>query len=185
MTMKSPITKRACIDIRETARSHPSIATQMLVIHALSGCDTVAATHGIGKTTAVTSFKKGRSLDKLGVVDAYMNTVMVQATAFMVTCYGIKTHVSSMTECRQHIWGQRVGKSTIAPKLSTLPSTTEAYEMNVLRAHLQVANWYAALSGESVTLNPENYGYERDNINRIMTPRHLPPGVQYAPDSPY
>ena len=51
MTMESPIHDRSCIDIKETARKHDAIISAILPLHALTGCDSVAATYGLGKTT--------------------------------------------------------------------------------------------------------------------------------------
>ena len=44
MTMESPIHGRSCIYIKETARQHDAIIPAVLPLHALTGCDSVAAT---------------------------------------------------------------------------------------------------------------------------------------------
>ena len=59
LMMQSSVYGRACLDIPETVKMHPALITQILAIHAISGCDTVAACYGIGKTTTVTISKKG------------------------------------------------------------------------------------------------------------------------------
>ena len=58
MTMESPIHGRSCIDIKETARQHDAIIPAILPLHALTGCDSVAATYGLGKTKAITVARK-------------------------------------------------------------------------------------------------------------------------------
>ena len=68
-----------------------------------------------------------------------------EAKAFIAPCYGMK-NFSSMTGCRQRVWAQKTGKAT-APRLCSLPPTTESFHENVLRAHLQVENWPAAVTG--------------------------------------
>jgi len=50
MTMQSPIKGLCCIDIKETSRIHSDIVPSVLAIHAITGCNSVAATYGIGKT---------------------------------------------------------------------------------------------------------------------------------------
>ena len=55
-----------------------------MAIHAISGCDTVAACYGIGKTTAVTISKKGFLLNSLGKVDVLWDDVIKETTDFMV-----------------------------------------------------------------------------------------------------
>ena len=142
MTMESPIHGRSCIYIKETARQHDAIIPAILPLHALTGCDSVAATYGLGKTKAITVARKGYTLDLLGQPMAAIDKVVKQATVFIATCYGLKTPCSSMTDCRQQQWAQKIGKSSAAPKLCSLPPTTEAFEQNVHRAHHQVALWY-------------------------------------------
>ena len=51
LIMQSSVYGRACLDIPETVKMHPALITQLLAIHAISGCDTVAACYNIGKTT--------------------------------------------------------------------------------------------------------------------------------------
>ena len=49
MIMSSPLKERALVDIRATAEAHSDIADDLLAIHGLSGADTVASLHDIGK----------------------------------------------------------------------------------------------------------------------------------------
>lgn len=182
LTMQSPIQGRYCIDMKATAHKHSKIVPDILALHALTGCDSVAATYGVGKKTAINVAEKGKKLDLLGQPNADIVKVTEQATGFMAACYGIKTQCSSMTECRQWHWAQKTGKSTKAPKLCTLPPTTEAFEQNVLRAHYQVAQQYSALTGVKPLLNAVDYGWEADVPNKCLIPRNMKDGVSYAPE---
>jgi hypothetical protein len=110
-------------------------------------------------------FKKAIRWINLDQLTADIANVTKQATAFMAACYGINTPCSSMTECRQWQWAEKIGKSTVAPKLCSLPPTTESFEQNVRRAHHQVAHWYNALSGDPPPLNAVEYGWEADDTN--------------------
>ena len=51
--MQSPVYGRCCIDIKATYMKHSAIVPDLLAIHAISGCDSVAATYGIAKATAL------------------------------------------------------------------------------------------------------------------------------------
>ena len=51
--MQLPVKGRTCIDIKETAHKHADIVPSVLALHALTGCDSVAATYGVGKTTTI------------------------------------------------------------------------------------------------------------------------------------
>lgn len=184
MIMQSPIHGRSCVDIPATVRKHSDIVPQILAIHALSGCDTVAATFGIGKVTAISVAKKGSKLSNVGKANADMKKVETEATAFMVACYGSKLKCKSMTECRQRMWALKTGKSTSsAPKLCSLPPTTEAFAQNVLRCHYQVAHWLGALESEPPKLNPVEFGWETDNANKTLLPRTILGEVPLAPES--
>ncbi|KAG0693693.1 hypothetical protein GWK47_027412 [Chionoecetes opilio] len=182
LTMQSPIMGRSCIDVKETTCKHSAIVPELLALHALTGCDSVAATYGIGKTKAIAVARKGYTLDQLGKPLANIVEVTEQATAFMGACYGITTSTSSMTKIHQKLWAQKTGKSTAAPKLCSLLPTTEAFEQNVRRAHHQVAHWYSALSGDPPTLAAVEHGWEADDTNNCLSPRNMEDGVSYAPE---
>ena len=47
-----------------------------------------------------------------------------EATVFIAACYGLKTPCSSMTDCRQQQWAQKIGKSSAAPKYPMLLNTS-------------------------------------------------------------
>ena len=70
---------------------------------------------------------------------------------------------------------------TTTPKLKALPPTTEAFEENVKRAHLQTCIWKAALDEDPPDLDPANFGWIRDDSNKSLTPVTVPCGVQPAP----
>ena len=74
--MQSLVYGRLCIDIKATYPKHSDIVPDLLGIHAISGCDTVAATFGIGNTTALKVAAKGYSLDLLGDVTADITQVI-------------------------------------------------------------------------------------------------------------
>ena len=97
LTMESPIQVRSCIDIKETARQNTSIITNLASPSGLTGCDSVAATYGVGKTKAIAVARKGYKLEQLGQPMADMDNVVKEATTFMAACYDIKTPCSTMT----------------------------------------------------------------------------------------
>ena len=67
VTMESPVQDRASVDIKTTALEHASIITDILAVHALSGCDTTACYFGIGKGTVIKVLRAGKvSLNCVG-----------------------------------------------------------------------------------------------------------------------
>lgn len=87
-----------------------------------------------------------------------------------------------MSECRQWLWTQKISTSTGAPKLASLSPTTEAFVENMKRAHFHVAQWYAALESDPPPLDPLNYGWEADDVNKSLYAMLVPAGVCPAPD---
>ena len=69
-----------------------------------------------------------------------------------------------------------------APKLASLPPTSEAFHENVLRAHFTVANWLRALDNGPVDIDPTQYGWVKDEINKVLIPCTVRDGVAMAPD---
>jgi len=148
MIMSSPLKERAAVDIRATAEAHNDIADDLPANHGLSGADTVASLHGIGKATVIKVSKTGRfSLSKVGDVTVDMKSVESQATNFICTAYGkITQSCTSMTKYRVKMWHSKTGKNgALSVKLCSLPPTSDAFIENVHRGHLQVAVWKAAL----------------------------------------
>ena len=73
MYMVSPDWQQASTDnIAETTARIEDIARDLPAIHALSGCDTVAATYSIGELTTIKAVKRGKSLSLMGNVTAYL-----------------------------------------------------------------------------------------------------------------
>ena len=133
--------------IPATVQSLKNIIAELLPVHALSGCDTVPMCHGIGKTKMLKAVKSNQcSLHLLGDVDASMEDITIQATAFICRCCNIPD-VATMTEARIKAWLTKTGsKSALKlPKLCSLPPTMEAFKENIKRAHLQCAIWRKAL----------------------------------------
>ena len=73
MYMVSPDWQQASTDnIAETTARIEDIARDLPAIHAISGCDTVAATYSIGELTAIKAVKRGKSLSLMGNVTAHL-----------------------------------------------------------------------------------------------------------------
>ena len=60
-------------------------------------------------------------------------------------------------------------------------ATTEAFDMNVRRAHIQTAIWKSACEAEPPKLDPTVYGWKRDDISKSLELVHLPTNVALAP----
>ena len=133
MIMQSPVHGRTCVDIPSTVKTHSNNISQVLVIHAISGCDTVADMYGAGLITTISVAKKGLSLDTIGKVSGDIKQIEKETTSFIVASYGSKLKCNSMKACRQCMWAQKTGKNTTsAPRLWSLPPTTETLSIIIM-----------------------------------------------------
>ena len=62
-----------------------------------------------------------------------------------------------------------------------LPPSTEAFELNVQRAHIQTAIWEEATKPDPPPLDPIKHGWICDDISKSLVPRTLPAGTCLAP----
>ena len=99
------------IDIKGTVKKHAEIVKELLPGHAISGCDTVGAYHGIGKGTVVKMLKAGHKLSAIGDVDSSHEEVKVtrQANKFISACYGYPNS-KSLSEARLFVWAKKTEK---------------------------------------------------------------------------
>ena len=180
--MESPVEERVTIDIKGTAIEHRNIIPDLLAAHALSGCNTTACYFGIGKGTLVKTLKTQNSpLSSLGDPNANMENVLKQSSNFIAVCYSVSGEQITMSIVRQKVWSSWEGKApSCAPKLCSLPPTSESFVENVKRAHLQACVWKQATELDPPELNPVDFGWSIKSLNPVMLPKNIklaPPEV--------
>ncbi len=106
--MISPV-RRTAIDIHASVEKHCSVMANVLPMHCVTGCDTVATYQGIGKGMALEVLKSGKHSLLNVDVNSSLDDVLKQSTPFILSCYG-------------------------HPRCDSITSAQE----NVARAHLQV-----------------------------------------------
>ena len=181
--MISPIRGRTVIDINASVDNNRAIMGHLLAAHGLTGCDTVAIYHGIGKGKALKVLRSNtHSLSKVGDITTSLPDVLRQATPFMLSCYG-HPECDSMTAARQKMWSTKVSRNIgAAPKLQSLPPTNEAFRENVARAHLQVAIWRQSLQLNPPDMDPLAHGWTRRDGSTSLIPATVADNVTLAPD---
>ena len=123
------------------------------------------------------------SLSQLGCLNAQLADVIDQSTQFIGACYGNRIKEKTMSDIRYKIWATKFGNgTTTAPKIQTLPPSTEAFVENVKRAHLQTCIWKAATSFDQPPIDPREYGYVRDESSKTLLPTTVADGVTLAPE---
>ena len=89
---------RSLISIKKTAEKYGPIASCLLAMHALTGCDPVPKIFGIGKVSTLNVLQKN-PLNLLGNLDAFLEVIAKEAKTFVAPCYGAKNSVN-MAEVR-------------------------------------------------------------------------------------
>ena len=181
--MVSPIRGRTVIDINESVDKNGAIMGDLLAAHGLTGCDTVATYHCIGKGVALKVLRSETlSLSKVGDMTLSVEEALEQSTSFMLSCYS-RPECSPLTDARQKIWSRKVSRSIgAAPMLQSLPPTNEAFTENVARAHLQVRIWKQKLELNPPNVDPLTRGWTRHDGSTSLTPTTVPDNVPLAPD---
>ena len=85
---------KSIISISKTVEEQPIISS-LIGVHALSGCDSVPALFGIGKTKALGVSKK-MELNFIRQRDSKIEDVLLEGRQFVAGCYGLKGTDSSV-----------------------------------------------------------------------------------------
>lgn len=184
--MASPVEGRSFLDIKASAQKYSQIIPDLLAAHALTGCDTVASPHSIGKMTALKVLKSQTCrLDQLGLIQQGQPLSAAaerQSVAFVLACYS-QGSCRSLSEARQRTWTKKIAqRRASAPQLSSLPPTDEALRQNILRAQLQVAIWRHALDPHPPDLDVTLHGWSKRDGTDTLHPVTVPEGVPLIPD---
>ena len=66
LIMEATSSERVSVDIQASVKKSKDIVPHLLAAHGLTGCDTVAKLHGIGKGTVINKLKEGLTFQHLG-----------------------------------------------------------------------------------------------------------------------
>ena len=117
-----------------------------------------------------------------GHTDTPIESVLVQATAFMSACYG-QGSCKSMSETRWKVWASKTGQASSAPpKLCCLPLTNESFAENVKRAHYQVIVWRSLEDNNPPNIDLELFGWTKETKGKVLRPMSVPVTVELAPE---
>ena len=111
-----------------------------------------------------------------------MDEVLLEATQFVARCCGSASS-ESLSATRYEVWIGQTSKRKVtgAPKLKSLPPTSEAFKQNVRWAHFQVFVWKAAFEKYPPELAPTNFGWVKDEASISLLPVTISEGVALAP----
>ena len=130
------------LDINSTCSDLGSKCSQLLGMHALTGCDTTSYPYGKGKATALKALLAGQCMgleDVLGEVNMTSQSLLDAARIYFTALYS-QPQGTSLESARLRLYT----KSKKNPKVMALPPTSANLLQHVLRAHLQIMLWKAA-----------------------------------------
>ena len=163
------------INISATVAKLGNKCSDLLAVHALSGCDTVSYPYGKGKISTINLMLKF-DLD-LGVFadpNSEESAWMAAGISFISLLYGGKT-TEALNDLRYRLFSHM----REPPKIRNLPPTDETAREHVKRARLQVLIWRAADKYNIPTLKLSNYGWIKEVD--VITPIHG--NVSVAPNT--
>ena len=158
-------TKKGCVSINDIAKKlSPEMRMCLPFAHAISGCDTVSATYGLGKLRAFKKLHGSREWRKalliVGDENADMEQVVNLGEKFYLELYGgLGKKAVSLNNLREIMY--------TAPKyipISRMPPTTNAFRYHMLRAHLKTNTCKNLVK----RLNEEEHGFRRNSDGHFI-----------------
>jgi hypothetical protein len=155
--------RRAITPIRAVCESIGDTAVrQLLVAHAISGCDTTSALFGQGKSSVFHKIVKNKDTlpytDVLGSPSASRHDVIEAGLKLLTLLYGGKPE-DTLNKLRYATYMNQVATRKSHPNPERLPPMENSAQFHVLRVHLQVVQW---LSLMEVQLDPEDWGWKNE-----------------------
>ena len=145
----------------------------LLISHAISGCDTVSATFGMGKLKAFNKFKESsnwRSAIKMLCDDIEIDRMVELGEKFYINLYGkVAAKAKSLDQVREIMYN--------LPKyipITRMPPTSRAFYFHMLRVYLQINTWKHLRQ----LLEFDKFGFFKDengNITAIITDKEHAP----------
>ena len=111
--------------MQASVKNCENIDQHLLAAHGLTGCDTVAKLHGIGKGTVIKKLKGGHTLDRLGNLDSSVDEAVMEATKVIGGCCGSKSK-DDRSEIRVEMCSKKMGQKNITAASELTRSLADA-----------------------------------------------------------
>jgi hypothetical protein len=154
-----------------------NVCKQLLVIHAIGGCDTTSALFGVGKATVYRRVMQNKqfedSVSLLQNIEADEEAIAKAGLKLMVGLYDGKT-TDNLNTMRFNAYSRMVTSSLGQLMPQKLPPTERAAYYHVLRCHYQAVVW-ARLSYEGI--DPLRWGskLKGGKLEPVMTDQKVAP----------
>jgi hypothetical protein len=157
---KNPSQKTKCINVSELQKKLGHDACQqVLVLHALGGCDTTSAIFGHGKGKLMTKLNENKCMrpyiEALQDTNCTYEAVKAAGVKLMIAVYGGQ-QLEDLTTLRYQTYAKMVASQAGRFSADRLPPTQDAAELHVMRVHHQAVVW--ATLGRTV-LDPIKWGW--------------------------
>ena len=165
------------IDIKQLQNALGELKDNLLLLHAISGCDTTYAPFGKGKKTAFRLLRTTNQLRKEMQIfndpQASHQMVAQAGERFFLCLYG-GHKCKTIDQLRYNNYKKTIAQQSLKMsfKLASLPPTSAATKQHSFRTYLQIQAW---LGNELVATE---WGWKSENGKLIPVPTDLPP----APD---
>lgn len=166
--------KRRNIDITKLSKVLGKAVTSNLVaMHALSGCDTTSAFYGIGKKTSFATLgKHGYLLDSLGIEFDPSEEVYRNTETFVVYCYS--NGKGSATTVNTYRYMEFLRSEA---KNQNIPPCQSTLRLHIQRANYQAAIWKRVLEPMAIIPSPIGRGWDENLqpvfLNEAPAPKKL------------
>ena len=153
---KDSIAKPDVWNIGAAKHSLADVCEGLLVVHAISGCDTTSRIHGVGKAAVLRKYKNSKRFQKLAKLfmeEMAGKEALVEAgEKIMLLINGGTKREATMNELRMvNYYKTLEGKSAVKPQL--LGPTSDATALHSLRVYHQVQTWLGK------NLDPRDWGW--------------------------
>ena len=152
-------------------KAHKEVISNILFLHAWSGCDTTSATYGHGKTSLLKKITSSKDLRDLSLIvsnpEATAEEVGAAGIKIFILLYGGKAS-DTLNNLRYLKYMQMVSTSKITIEPQKLPPTERAAYYHALRVHLQITIW-RQLSDNSLDATEWGWAVSGNQMTPIFT----------------
>ena len=148
----------------------------LMVLHAITGCDTVSAPFRQGKRKAFNLLHKKQDYGLLKNFNSAGSThqeVQKAGESFLLKIYGASNKCTSLDKLRYIAYKKSIRRASLSStfQLSTLPLTSAAAKQHSFRTYLTVQEWMGHL------IEPTDWGWRLDesNLTPIETDQPIAP----------
>jgi len=139
------------------------VSTELLFVHAFTGCDSTSRIYGIAKKTLFQKLIKPDSLIRASAVifttvDQDVSTIIDSGSQVFVSLFGGKAG-TSLTNLRNTLLAKKVSSAKSFVKPEKLPPTVSTAKFHSQRSFYQIMVWMK----KDGNMDPKDWGWKRED----------------------